>query len=61
MILLVVDTQKGCFNEKLFAFELLGFDPNVHTVDEVREIIKGSFMDGNDQYDLDQFTFFHSC
>ena len=23
MILLVVDTQRGCFNEKLFAFETL--------------------------------------
>ncbi|MBR3462212.1 MAG: hypothetical protein IKH20_06010 [Clostridiales bacterium] len=37
--------------QKIFAFEMLGFDPNVHTVEGVREIIKGSFMDGSADYD----------
>ena len=37
--------------QKIFAFEMLGFDPNVHTVDGVREIIRGSFMDGSSDYD----------
>lgn len=35
--------------EKIFMFEMLGFDPKVHTIDGVKEIIKGSFMDGTDQ------------
>lgn len=35
--------------EKIFMFEMLGFDPKVHTIDGVKEIIKGSFMDGVDQ------------
>ncbi len=35
--------------EKIFMFEMLGFDPKVHTIDGVKEIIKGSFMDGADQ------------
>ena len=34
--------------EKIFMFEMLGFDAKVHTVDGVREIIRGSFMDGGD-------------
>lgn len=37
--------------EKIFQFELLGFDPNIHTVQGVKEIIKGSFMDGSPDYD----------
>ena len=32
--------------EKIFMFEMLGFDAKVHTVEGVKEIIKGSFMDG---------------
>lgn len=43
--------------EKIFAFELLGFDPNVHTVDGVREIIRGSFMDGSPDYDYAQIIY----
>lgn len=43
--------------EKIFMFELLGFDPNVHTVDGVREIIKGSFMDGASGYDYAQIIY----
>ena len=35
--------------EKIFMFEMLGFDSKVHTLDGVKEIIKGSFMDGVDQ------------
>ena len=35
--------------EKIFMFEILGFDSKVHTLDGVKEIIKGSFMDGADQ------------
>lgn len=35
--------------EKIFMFEMLGFDSKVHTLDGVKEIIKGSFMDGADQ------------
>ena len=35
--------------EKIFMFEMLGFDSKVHTIDGVKEIIKGSFMDGVDQ------------
>ena len=34
--------------EKIFAFEMLGFNPNVHTIDGVKAIIKGSFMDTTD-------------
>ena len=52
-----MDPRNFLTPEKLFAFELLGFDPNVHTVDGVREIIKGSFMDGNDQYDYAQIIY----
>ena len=37
--------------EKIFAFEMLGFNPNVHTIDGVKAIIKGSFMDGSSDYD----------
>lgn len=43
--------------EKIFAFELLGFDPNVHTVDGVRGIIRGSFMDGSPDYDYAQIIY----
>ncbi len=43
--------------EKIFAFELLGFDPNVHTIDGVREIIRGSFMDGSPDYDYAQIIY----
>ena len=37
--------------QKIFSFELLGFDPKVHTVEGVKEIIRGSFMDNSDEYD----------
>ena len=43
--------------EKIFAFEMLGFDPKVHTIDGVREIIKGSFMDGSEDYDYAQIIY----
>ncbi len=43
--------------EKIFAFELLGFDPGVHTVDGVREIIRGSFMADSDEYDYAQIIY----
>lgn len=36
--------------EKIFTFEMLGFDPEVHTVAGVKTIIKGSFMD-TDSFD----------
>ena len=52
-----MDPRNFLTPEKLFAFELLGFDPNVHTVEGVREIIKGSFMDGSDQYDYAQIIY----
>jgi len=42
--------------ERLFMFEMLGFDPQVHTVEGVRSIIKGSFMDGGD-YDYAQIIY----
>ena len=38
MLLLVVDTQKGCFNENLFAFE---------TVEEAIEMMKRGIDYGN--------------
>lgn len=34
--------------QRIFTFEMLGFDPEVHTVEGVKSIIKGSFMDTND-------------
>ena len=43
--------------EKIFMFELLGFDPKVHTVEGVREIIKGSFMDKSSDYDYAQIIY----
>ena len=42
--------------ERIFMFEMLGFDPQVHTVEGVRSIIKGSFMDGGD-YDYAQIIY----
>ncbi len=46
-----MDPRNFLTPEKIFSFELLGFDPNVHTVEGVREIIRGTFMDGNPDYD----------
>lgn len=43
--------------QRIFMFELLGFDPKVHTIEGVREIIRGSFMDNNDQYDYAQIIY----
>ncbi len=43
--------------EKIFMFELLGFDPKVHTVEGVRTIIKGSFMDKAADYDYAQIIY----
>ena len=43
--------------EKIFAFEMLGFDSKVHTVEGVKEIIKGSFMDGSADYDYAQIIY----
>ena len=52
-----LDPRNFLTPEKIFSFELLGFDPSVHTVEGVREIIKGSFMDNNDQYDYAQIIY----
>ena len=52
-----MDPRNFLTPDKLFAFELLGFDPNVHTVEGVREIIKGSFMDYSDDYDYAQIIY----
>ena len=52
-----MDPRNFLTPEKVFAFELLGFDPNVHTVDGVREIIRGSFMDGDPDYDYAQIIY----
>ena len=43
--------------ERIFAFEMLGFDPRVHTIEGVREIIRGSFMDGSADYDYAQIIY----
>ncbi|MCR4556859.1 MAG: hypothetical protein K5779_03445 [Saccharofermentans sp.] len=43
--------------ERIFAFEMLGFDPKVHTTDGVREIIRGSFMDGSADYDYAELIY----
>ena len=43
--------------DRIFSFELLGFDPKVHTVEGVSEIISGSFMDNSDQYDYAQIIY----
>lgn len=42
--------------EKIFTFEMLGFDSDIHTVEGVKEIIRGSFMDGGD-YDYAQIIY----
>ena len=41
----------------IFMFEMLGFDPKVHTVEGVKEIIRGSFMDNDPQYDYAQIIY----
>ncbi|MBR4430447.1 MAG: hypothetical protein IKS75_04040 [Clostridiales bacterium] len=43
--------------QRIFAFEMLGFDPSVHTVEGVREIIRGSFMDNDPTYDYAQLIY----
>ena len=43
--------------QKIFSFEMLGFDSKVHTVDGVREIIRGSFMADTSQYDYAQIIY----
>ena len=43
--------------ERIFAFEMLGFDPSVHTVEGVKEIIRGSFMDGSAEYDYAEIIY----
>ena len=52
-----MDPRNFLTPEKIFSFELLGFDPNVHTVEGVREIIRGTFMDGNPDYDYAQIIY----
>lgn len=42
--------------QHLFMFEKLSFDPDVHTVEGVRSIIEGSFMD-TDEYDYAQIIY----
>ena len=52
-----LDPRNFLTPERIFAFELLGFDPAVHTVDGVREIIRGSFMDNDPTYDYAQIIY----
>ena len=52
-----MDPRNFLTPEKIFAFEMLGFDPAVHTVEGVREIIRGSFMDGSPDYDYAQIIY----
>ena len=52
-----MDPRNFLTPEKVFAFEMLGFDPKVHTVEGVKEIIKGSFMDGSKDYDYAQIIY----
>ena len=52
-----LDPRNFLTPDRIFAFELLGFDPAVHTVDGVREIIRGSFMDNDPTYDYAQIIY----
>ena len=52
-----MDPRNFLTPEKIFTFELLGFDPKVQTVEGVREIIRGSFMDGSADYDYAQIIY----
>ena len=52
-----MDPRNFLTPEKIFTFEMLGFDPAVHTVDGVKEIIKGSFMDGDANHDYAKIIF----
>ena len=46
-----LDPRNFFTTDRIFAFEMLGFNPNVHTVEGVRELIKGSFMEKSNDYD----------
>ena len=43
-----LDPRNFLVPDRVFMFELLSFDPNVHTAEGVRSIIAGSFMDRGD-------------
>ena len=46
-----LDPRNYLTPDRIFAFEMLGFDPSVHTLEGVQEIIRGSFMDRSSDYD----------
>lgn len=52
-----LDPRNYLTPDRVFAFEMLGFDPSVHTLEGVKEIIRGSFMDGSPDYDYAQIIY----
>ena len=44
-----LDPRNFFLEDRVFMFEQLSFNENVHNIDGVKAILKGSFMDGGDQ------------